>query len=348
LSAEATVTLTIEAANIAPVGSDDAFTLTQDSPLTVAAPGLLANDTDADGDALTAQLGTDVAHGTLTLNADGSFSYTPEAGYTGTDSFTYQVSDGTDLSEAVTVSLTIEAAVPQNSATFDAATGTLTITNTSGDTGIVVTVHDGNVVVLFDGVADTSLGDLQAKSVTHLVVNAGSGNNVVDLSDVKAAHFKNLESVTANLGDGNDRIVGSSLGDFIDAGAGDDSIKGMKGDDTLVGGLGDDTLIGGKGNDSIDGGAGNDRLIASKGQDTVLGGVGDDFLSGERRDQLDGGEGNNTIQRQEGQEDSSDCHHDHHDSHQMGPGNSHSDSHSNRLDLVDEAFTDRFGGLRLH
>ena len=55
---------------------------------------MLANDTDADGDALTAILVTGPAHGTLALNADGSFIYTPAANYNGADSFTYKASDG--------------------------------------------------------------------------------------------------------------------------------------------------------------------------------------------------------------------------------------------------------------
>ena len=56
---------------------------------------MLANDTDVDGDTLTAVLVTGPAHGTLTLNADGSFTYTPTANYNGTDSFTYKANDGT-------------------------------------------------------------------------------------------------------------------------------------------------------------------------------------------------------------------------------------------------------------
>ena len=67
----------------------------EDTPLTVAAPGVLGNDTDADGDPLTAVLVSGPAHGTLTLNADGSFTYTPDANYNGPDSFTYKASDGT-------------------------------------------------------------------------------------------------------------------------------------------------------------------------------------------------------------------------------------------------------------
>ena len=61
----------------------------------MAAPGVLANDTDPDGDPLTAVLVTGPSHGTLTLNANGSFTYTPAANFTGTDSFTYRASDGT-------------------------------------------------------------------------------------------------------------------------------------------------------------------------------------------------------------------------------------------------------------
>ena len=58
--------------------------------------GVLANDTDVDGDTLTADRSSrGPAHGTLTLNADGSFTYTPAANYNGTDSFTYKANDGT-------------------------------------------------------------------------------------------------------------------------------------------------------------------------------------------------------------------------------------------------------------
>ena len=75
----------------------------EDTPLTVAAAGVLGNDTDVDGDALTAVLVSGPANGTLTLNADGSFTYTPDANYNGTDSFTYKASDGTADSNVATV-----------------------------------------------------------------------------------------------------------------------------------------------------------------------------------------------------------------------------------------------------
>jgi hypothetical protein len=76
------------------------------TPLTIPARGVLANDSDPDGDPLTAVLVTGPAHGTLTLDADGSFNYTPAAGYSGPDSFTYRAGDGQLESGVATVRLT--------------------------------------------------------------------------------------------------------------------------------------------------------------------------------------------------------------------------------------------------
>ncbi len=72
-----------------PVAADDTFNTTPGDTLTVETPGVLANDTDADGDSLAAVLVSGPANGTLTLNRDGSFTYTPNEGFTGTDTFTY-------------------------------------------------------------------------------------------------------------------------------------------------------------------------------------------------------------------------------------------------------------------
>ena len=76
----------------------------------VAAPGVLSNDSDPDaGDSLSAVKITDPQSGSVTLNANGSFTYTPAAGFAGTDSFTYKASDGTAQSNAATVSITVQA-----------------------------------------------------------------------------------------------------------------------------------------------------------------------------------------------------------------------------------------------
>jgi VCBS repeat-containing protein len=85
----------------------DSYETNEDTPLVVAAPGVLANDSDPDGDPLTATNATDPANGTLALNADGSFTYTPDANFVGTDTFTYTATDGTAASSAATVSVTV-------------------------------------------------------------------------------------------------------------------------------------------------------------------------------------------------------------------------------------------------
>ncbi|HXG55199.1 MAG TPA: tandem-95 repeat protein [Vicinamibacterales bacterium] len=99
----------VSAGNTAPVAVANSYTVAEDATLTVAAAGVLTNDTDADANALTAVLVGTVSNGTLTLNANGSFTYVPTANYNGSDSFTYKANDGTADSNTVTVSLTITA-----------------------------------------------------------------------------------------------------------------------------------------------------------------------------------------------------------------------------------------------
>jgi hypothetical protein len=103
-----TASITVAPVNDPPVASaDDAGASLLDTTVTQAAPGVLSNDSDVDGDGLTAVLDQGVSHGSLTLNADGSFSYTPDPGYTGPDSFQYHASDGTAASNTVTVSFLV-------------------------------------------------------------------------------------------------------------------------------------------------------------------------------------------------------------------------------------------------
>ncbi|MCB9735371.1 MAG: tandem-95 repeat protein [Deltaproteobacteria bacterium] len=107
LCATETAEVAIAAVDDAPVGAADAYEVDEDAVLTVAAPGVLANDADPEGDALTAAVVTAPAHGALTLAADGGFTYTPDADFAGADAFAYTAGAGVAASEAVTVSLTV-------------------------------------------------------------------------------------------------------------------------------------------------------------------------------------------------------------------------------------------------
>ena len=95
------------ALNLTPVAADDTYSTDPDTILIVPAPGLLDNDSDDDDDALTAVWVSEPNNGTLNLNADGSFTYTPNTGFTGSDSFTYKANDGNDDSNIVTVNITV-------------------------------------------------------------------------------------------------------------------------------------------------------------------------------------------------------------------------------------------------
>jgi hypothetical protein len=90
-----------------PVAVDDSYQVAQDAELSVTAPGVLANDTDADGDSLTAILTSSPVNGFLGLQSDGAFSYTPQAGFYGTDSFSYQAHDGATVSNDAIVTITV-------------------------------------------------------------------------------------------------------------------------------------------------------------------------------------------------------------------------------------------------
>jgi VCBS repeat-containing protein len=100
------VTITVKEVNTAPVAVADAYLVAPDVPLAVAsAGGVLVNDSDVENDALEAQLVDNVDNGTLTLNSDGSFLYTPNLGFEGVDTFTYRAFDG--LAASVPVGVTI-------------------------------------------------------------------------------------------------------------------------------------------------------------------------------------------------------------------------------------------------
>lgn len=158
-SADATVSVTVTAVNDVPVANSASITTLEDVPFN----GTLTA-TDADGNSLTFSAGTvAAAHGTVTINPGGTFTYTPNANFNGTDSFSFKVNDGTVNSADATVSVTVTAvsdAPVANSVTLvtpfnTALNGTLTATDPEGDTltfsaGTVAPTH-GTVTINSNG-----------------------------------------------------------------------------------------------------------------------------------------------------------------------------------------------------
>jgi hypothetical protein len=100
--------------NNAPVARPDSFAVPQNTSLSITAPGVLANDSDADMDTITVVQApnTTAQGGALTVNADGSFLYQPPAGFVGFDNFTYIISDGQDATDLATVTINVQDVQP--------------------------------------------------------------------------------------------------------------------------------------------------------------------------------------------------------------------------------------------
>lgn len=155
----ATVTITVSAVNDAPLAADDSATTDEDTSVTI---DVLPNDSDIDGDSLSAQLVAGPSHGTVVLNPDGTFTYTPDADYFGEDSFTYTAADGDLDSNLATVTITINPVDDPTGATISGRTVRDVTGNglTSDDTalsGVIVQlfldVNNDGVLTSADGAA---------------------------------------------------------------------------------------------------------------------------------------------------------------------------------------------------
>lgn len=257
-----TVSITVNQVNDVPEAFGDNYGASEETPLVVAAgAGVLVNDVDPEGQPLSATLVAGPSNGSLTLNADGSFTYTPDAGFTGADSFTYKANDGSDDSNVATVLIVVE---PKE----------LTLQ----DEGIVFPNGEGNDV-------GTPASDTLSQN-----------GNVGGLTDPSKSIFGLEGDDSIDGKDGNDLITGDAGNDIIGGNNGDDSIDGGIGDDRLYGGVGNDTILGGDGNDAIFANPGDDSVSGGAGNDTISGWLGNDTINGEAgADNLFGGDGNDAI-----------------------------------------------------
>lgn len=170
--------------NTPPIAADDEYTVNEDTVLTVpAVQGLLANDSDSEGDTLTATLVTPPANGQFVLAADGGFTYTPNLNYNGTESFTYVASDGSASSNVATIIIIVEAVNDAPSITINP----------------VVTDEDTPVDITFD------IDDVDGDPVTVNVSDPPNGSVVQTATGVNYTpdpDFNGTDSFTISISDG--------------------------------------------------------------------------------------------------------------------------------------------------
>jgi VCBS repeat-containing protein len=285
-SSPATVTITVSPVNDAPTAAEDAYSTGEDTALTVATPGVLANDGDRDGDQLSAVLVSGPGHGTLTLNPDGSFTYTPVANFNGSDSFTYRASDGSLSSDPATVILTVTASNDRPTVTVAAGgtcgsddhSGTVNLTLADVDSpvaGLTLSAASSNpALVPIGNVVFAGSGAARTMAVSAVDGRSGTAILTVTVSDGQAT---GTVPVTVMVGGSNkDTLTGTRGADVLLAQSNNDSLTGGDGNDLLCGDSGGDTLFGDAGDDSLGGGSGSDRLTGGLGADRFSGGSGTD------------------------------------------------------------------------
>lgn len=213
-SEEAVVSISVNGVEDAPFASADGYETSEDTPLSVdAAEGVLANDSDLDGDSLIALLNTTTAHGTLDLSADGSFSYSPAQDFNGIDSFSYYAFDGTAASEAVTVQITVsgvnDAPLAENDDYSVDEDGTLTVTAPGVLANDSDVEEDALTVTLVTGTANGELALNADGSFTYSPNADFNGSDGFTYIANDGSNDSNVATVTITVNAVNDTPVGS-------------------------------------------------------------------------------------------------------------------------------------------
>ena len=222
-------------ANAAPLASSDSASTPAGEIVTI---DVLANDSDADGDALRIQSSGNPANGTVSVTSADELRYTPDTGFSGTDGFTYTVSDGEGGTDTATVEVTVEPANQVPVASDDSAT------TTAGDT------------VTIDVLANDSDADGDALSIQSLCCSGDKSVSVTRTDQIRYMPddgFKGTDSFTYTVSDGEGgtdtatvtvEVIEESASEPPAIGENDDfKFVQRTSPDVLGAGAGDDTYI---------------------------------------------------------------------------------------------------------
>ena len=182
-SATATVDVTVNATNIDPTAVNDNFTAFEDQSITI---NVLANDSDADGDSLSITSAT-AQNGAVTINPNGTISYTPNTNFNGTDSITYEISDGQGGINTAIANITINAVNDAPIATDDTA-----FTNVDSSITIDVLLNDSD--------ADGNTLNINAATALNGTVTINADGTLLY---VPVDNFEGYDSITYEVSDGN-------------------------------------------------------------------------------------------------------------------------------------------------
>lgn len=281
-------TVSVNVVNRAPTAQADAVTAFAGTPVTI---NVLANDSDPDGHTVSIANFGQGSNGSVAL-VSGKLRYTPGAGFSGSDSFTYTISDGLGETSTATVAVNVQSIVG----------GRLVINGSSANdyvsmTGVGNGMTGQYVVVINQGTQTVSgiTGDIEVDLLDGddefvidnafvngtMTINTGAGNDVAELGLQKIVSTR--LDLNVSFGDGNDRLDGKRLyiggNQTVNGGAGDDSIS-------LLGAALPGVFILGTSSGratTITGDAGNDTIQVSYtfivGQWQVHGGAGDDTIN---------------------------------------------------------------------
>jgi Ca2+-binding RTX toxin-like protein len=246
----ASISFTVKANNVAPIATSDQYSTPQ--AISVSS-NVITDDTGSGADSdpagaddpLTIIDHSNPANGILVLNANGSFTYTPDSTFAGTDSFTYTISDGDGGTDTATVTIVISAAPLGGILTItDSCLGgtALLISGTSANDTIVVELgsNSSNLKVTLNGVQTTV-----ARPSGRIIVMGGNGDDNIQI----AGGVPNSAWLYGEAG--NDRLNAGNGGSLLIGGAGNDQLLGGGGRDVMIGGEGADNLVGNSDDDIL-------------------------------------------------------------------------------------------------